>query len=201
MASCRSRWSFEDGHRLLIGVGLNVQTNLDEAPVEVRAMATSLAAVSAGAIANELSPRLLAAILRHFESILGRLAVGRSRSSRPGGTSSTCCEIARCASTWALTWFWGGVAGSTPTAHFAWMTAGRRSGFSEGRCSDDRSPRIGLGASPAGRVTWRGRGKSSRRTGRYSSRSGNIGFERTTPGPSLAREPQPGLEAAGFRRR
>ena len=44
------------------------------------------------------------------------------------------------------------------------------------------SRRIGLGASPVGRVTWRGRGKSSRRTGAILHRSGNIGFERTAPG-------------------
>ena len=64
-----------DGDSLLIGVGLNVQTNLAEAPAEVRAMATSLEAVSSGAIANELRPRLLAGILRRFELILGRLAL------------------------------------------------------------------------------------------------------------------------------
>jgi BirA family transcriptional regulator, biotin operon repressor / biotin---[acetyl-CoA-carboxylase] ligase len=63
-----------DGERLLIGVGLNVQTKLEAAPEEVRAMATSLEAVWSGAIAKDLSPRLLAAILRRFEAILGRLA-------------------------------------------------------------------------------------------------------------------------------
>jgi BirA family transcriptional regulator, biotin operon repressor / biotin---[acetyl-CoA-carboxylase] ligase len=63
-----------DGERLLIGIGVNVHTNLEQAPVEVQAMATSLEAVSSGAIANELRPRLLAGILRRFEAIVGRLA-------------------------------------------------------------------------------------------------------------------------------
>jgi BirA family biotin operon repressor/biotin-[acetyl-CoA-carboxylase] ligase len=68
-----------DGHRLLIGVGLNVQTNLDQAPVAVRAMASSLAILSSGTIENELQPRLLAGIFRNFESILGRLVLGDCR--------------------------------------------------------------------------------------------------------------------------
>jgi BirA family transcriptional regulator, biotin operon repressor / biotin---[acetyl-CoA-carboxylase] ligase len=68
------RVDLADGQRLLIGVGLNVQTNLEEAPAEVRAMATSLEAVSSRAKANELRVRLLPAILRRFEAILGRLA-------------------------------------------------------------------------------------------------------------------------------
>jgi biotin-(acetyl-CoA carboxylase) ligase len=63
-----------DGERLLIGVGLNVQTNLEEAPEEVRALATSLEHISPGAVAKDLRVWLLAAILRRFEAILGRLA-------------------------------------------------------------------------------------------------------------------------------
>jgi BirA family biotin operon repressor/biotin-[acetyl-CoA-carboxylase] ligase len=66
----------QDGVCLLIGVGLNVTTKLEEAPREVRAMATSLAATFSRAIESELSLRLLAAILRHFESVLRRLALG-----------------------------------------------------------------------------------------------------------------------------
>jgi BirA family biotin operon repressor/biotin-[acetyl-CoA-carboxylase] ligase len=62
-----------DGERLLIGVGLNVQTKLEEAPAEVRSMATSLEEVSPVAIEGEIRARLLAAILRRFEGILGRL--------------------------------------------------------------------------------------------------------------------------------
>jgi BirA family transcriptional regulator, biotin operon repressor / biotin---[acetyl-CoA-carboxylase] ligase len=62
------------GNRLLIGVGLNVQSNLAEAPGEVQAMAISLEAVLASADASELRPRLLAAILQRFEWILGPLA-------------------------------------------------------------------------------------------------------------------------------
>jgi BirA family transcriptional regulator, biotin operon repressor / biotin---[acetyl-CoA-carboxylase] ligase len=63
-----------DGERLVIGIGLNVQTNLDEAPEEVKAMATSLATVLSGAIEGEIQTRLLAGILGRFAGILGRLA-------------------------------------------------------------------------------------------------------------------------------
>jgi len=68
----------ETGHgsRILIGVGLNVRTNLADAPAGVRAMATSLAAVHAGSLDPPVSPRLLPVILRHFESVLGRLVDG-----------------------------------------------------------------------------------------------------------------------------
>jgi len=64
------------GRRISIGIGLNVQTNLADAPAEVRAMATSLAALNAGQLDEQVSPRLISAILRHFESILGRLVEG-----------------------------------------------------------------------------------------------------------------------------
>ena len=69
----------DDGHRLLIGVGLNVQTNLDQAPVEVRAMATSLATLSSGAIENELQPRLLGGDLPEFRIDSGTPCPGRCR--------------------------------------------------------------------------------------------------------------------------
>jgi BirA family transcriptional regulator, biotin operon repressor / biotin---[acetyl-CoA-carboxylase] ligase len=66
----------EDRRYLLVGVGLNVTTNLDEAPALVKAMATSLAAISSSPIEADLSARLMAAILRHFESVLSRLVLG-----------------------------------------------------------------------------------------------------------------------------
>ncbi len=64
------------GHRILIGIGLNIQTNLADAPAEVCAMATSLAALHAGRLDADVSPRLLSVILGHFESVLGRLVDG-----------------------------------------------------------------------------------------------------------------------------
>jgi BirA family transcriptional regulator, biotin operon repressor / biotin---[acetyl-CoA-carboxylase] ligase len=63
-----------EGERLLIGVGLNVQTNLEDAPAEVRAMATSLEAALPGTNAKDLRAGLLASILRRFELVLGKLA-------------------------------------------------------------------------------------------------------------------------------
>ena len=63
-----------DGERLLIGVGLNVQTKLDEAPAEVRKMAASLETFSSGSIEGEIRARLLAAILGRFAHTLRRLA-------------------------------------------------------------------------------------------------------------------------------
>jgi BirA family biotin operon repressor/biotin-[acetyl-CoA-carboxylase] ligase len=66
-----------EGRRyLLVGVGLNVATNLHEAPALVQANATSLAALSSSPLEADLSTRLLAAIFRHFGSVLGRLAIG-----------------------------------------------------------------------------------------------------------------------------
>jgi BirA family biotin operon repressor/biotin-[acetyl-CoA-carboxylase] ligase len=62
-----------DGHRILIGIGLNVRTNLALAPQEVQTMATTLEALFARPIDNTFSARLLAAIFRHFEHTLGRL--------------------------------------------------------------------------------------------------------------------------------
>ena len=58
MESYPRRSSCEDRRYLLIGVGLNVTTNLDEAPALVKAMATSLAAVSASPIEGDLPARL-----------------------------------------------------------------------------------------------------------------------------------------------
>ncbi len=64
------------GRRILVGIGLNVQTNLATAPAEVRAMATSLAALHATPLDGSISERLLPAFLGHFESVLQRLALG-----------------------------------------------------------------------------------------------------------------------------
>jgi BirA family biotin operon repressor/biotin-[acetyl-CoA-carboxylase] ligase len=60
----------------LVGIGLNITTNLAEAPEVVKANATSLAAISASAIDADMPARLLAAILRHFSSVLAQLAQG-----------------------------------------------------------------------------------------------------------------------------
>ncbi|MFI5457634.1 MAG: biotin--[acetyl-CoA-carboxylase] ligase [Isosphaerales bacterium] len=64
------------GRRILIGIGLNVRTNLADAPAEVRTMATSLAALHAGQLDDQVSSRLMSAILRQFESVLGQLVEG-----------------------------------------------------------------------------------------------------------------------------
>ncbi len=64
------------GHRILIGVGVNVLTSLADAPDDVRPMATSLAALQDTPMDEELLTCLLAAILRHFESVLIRLVNG-----------------------------------------------------------------------------------------------------------------------------
>jgi BirA family biotin operon repressor/biotin-[acetyl-CoA-carboxylase] ligase len=64
----------EHGRRILIGIGLNVETDLAGAPAEVRAMATSLAELRAKPIGSGPSRRLMPAILGQFESILERLA-------------------------------------------------------------------------------------------------------------------------------
>jgi BirA family biotin operon repressor/biotin-[acetyl-CoA-carboxylase] ligase len=67
------------GNRILIGVGLNVTTNLLDAPDAVRAMATSLSALHAGAFDRELPLRLLSSILRQFAIVLDRLVTGDPR--------------------------------------------------------------------------------------------------------------------------
>jgi BirA family biotin operon repressor/biotin-[acetyl-CoA-carboxylase] ligase len=66
----------EGRHYLLVGVGLNVTTNLHDAPALVQAKATSLAALSSSQLETDLSTRLLSAIFRHFGSVLSRLAIG-----------------------------------------------------------------------------------------------------------------------------
>ncbi len=91
-----------DGRRfLLIGVGLNVQTKLDEAPLLVRQMATSLEALSLAPIAGDFQARLMAAIFGHLELTIERLATGDRALPERAGTRLTCSETAWCVSTWA----------------------------------------------------------------------------------------------------
>jgi BirA family biotin operon repressor/biotin-[acetyl-CoA-carboxylase] ligase len=63
-----------NGRRILVGVGLNVSTDLTRAPDDVRAMATTLAQAHGGLLPATLLPTLLSAILRQIESALPRLA-------------------------------------------------------------------------------------------------------------------------------
>jgi BirA family biotin operon repressor/biotin-[acetyl-CoA-carboxylase] ligase len=53
------------GHHVVIGVGLNVLTHLDQAPLEIQRIATSLAALDSRSIEQGM-PRLLAQILDQF---------------------------------------------------------------------------------------------------------------------------------------
>jgi BirA family biotin operon repressor/biotin-[acetyl-CoA-carboxylase] ligase len=64
------------GRRVLIGVGINVATDPAAMPAEVRRMATSLSALSGGHVDEVTAPRLLAAFLDRFRSVLGRLVEG-----------------------------------------------------------------------------------------------------------------------------
>jgi BirA family transcriptional regulator, biotin operon repressor / biotin---[acetyl-CoA-carboxylase] ligase len=66
----------EGGHRILVGVGLNVLTDLANAPAEVRQMATSLTAIHPSTRDEQVLPRVLAAILGHFECVLKSLVDG-----------------------------------------------------------------------------------------------------------------------------
>jgi BirA family biotin operon repressor/biotin-[acetyl-CoA-carboxylase] ligase len=73
------------GLRLLIGIGLNVTTRLDDAPPEVRGMAASIAELrhrpdpgDAGDSSEE-KDRLFSSILRGFGTIVDRLAVDDPR--------------------------------------------------------------------------------------------------------------------------
>ena len=64
------------GRRILVGIGLNVQTDLAAAPAEVRDMATSLAALHAKPLDQSITERITPSFLGHFESVLQRLAMG-----------------------------------------------------------------------------------------------------------------------------
>jgi BirA family transcriptional regulator, biotin operon repressor / biotin---[acetyl-CoA-carboxylase] ligase len=71
------------GHRILIGVGLNVLTDLGDAPAEIRRMAASLAGIHAGTLGEGVLPCVLGAILEQFDRVLGRLIAGdRELASR-----------------------------------------------------------------------------------------------------------------------
>ena len=64
------------GPRVLIGIGLNVRTNLAMAPADVRAMATSIAELGSAQVDLDCSTRLIPAILGHFALVLERMASG-----------------------------------------------------------------------------------------------------------------------------
>ncbi len=67
------RLETEHGRRVLVGVGLNVLSRLDEAPAAIRGMATSLAAIHDSTWDESILAAILAAILGQFECQLGRL--------------------------------------------------------------------------------------------------------------------------------
>ena len=67
------------GRLILVGIGLNVRTDLAAAPARVRAMATSLAALHAKPLDESVSERLLPAILGQI-----RVGTAASRPERPG---------------------------------------------------------------------------------------------------------------------
>ncbi len=70
------RIEIPDAHRILVGVGLNVRTDLADAPLDVGRMATSLAANPDGSrIIPELS-EILRLVLGGVEDVLSRLARG-----------------------------------------------------------------------------------------------------------------------------
>jgi BirA family biotin operon repressor/biotin-[acetyl-CoA-carboxylase] ligase len=62
------------GHRLLIGIGLNVLTRIDQAPPDVQRMATALAALQHRPLDSSFLSSFLAVILTQFERDLERLA-------------------------------------------------------------------------------------------------------------------------------
>jgi len=64
----------DQGDRLIIGVGVNVATRLDQAPPEIRAMAGSLGELQPVPLAADAIPAFLAAFLHRFPSTLNRLA-------------------------------------------------------------------------------------------------------------------------------
>jgi BirA family biotin operon repressor/biotin-[acetyl-CoA-carboxylase] ligase len=64
------------GPRLLIGIGLNVLTRLDEAPADVRPMAIALADLRQDPLPPDALDRLFRAILGAFEPTLARLVRG-----------------------------------------------------------------------------------------------------------------------------
>jgi BirA family transcriptional regulator, biotin operon repressor / biotin---[acetyl-CoA-carboxylase] ligase len=64
-----------EGRRLIIGVGLNVLTRIDQAPADIQGMATSLNELQPQPLEPSVLPQLLAGVLTRFEAELDRLAV------------------------------------------------------------------------------------------------------------------------------
>jgi BirA family transcriptional regulator, biotin operon repressor / biotin---[acetyl-CoA-carboxylase] ligase len=62
------------GHRLLIGIGLNVLTRIEQAPPGVQRMATSLSALQLQPLDPSFLAGFLAAILTQFERALDMMA-------------------------------------------------------------------------------------------------------------------------------
>ena len=60
----------EGGHRLLIGVGLNVLTRFEGLPADIRTMAIGLAAMHDRSARRVDHPAALSTILRHFNKVL-----------------------------------------------------------------------------------------------------------------------------------
>ncbi|MHB1557396.1 MAG: biotin--[acetyl-CoA-carboxylase] ligase [Isosphaeraceae bacterium] len=61
-------------HWLLIGIGINVASDLAEAPASVRSMATSVSALPGPPVDAGTPARLLAAILERLAPVIGQLA-------------------------------------------------------------------------------------------------------------------------------
>jgi BirA family biotin operon repressor/biotin-[acetyl-CoA-carboxylase] ligase len=68
------RFETPHGSRLAIGIGLNVRTRFDDAPPDVRLLATSLADLTAADLTIEDDERLFRAILERFACNLDLLA-------------------------------------------------------------------------------------------------------------------------------
>jgi BirA family transcriptional regulator, biotin operon repressor / biotin---[acetyl-CoA-carboxylase] ligase len=65
-----------DGHRILIGIGINLCTDLAHAPHHVSAMATTLAALTGRAFDEGSLHLLIPAFLRRFQAVVMRLVTG-----------------------------------------------------------------------------------------------------------------------------
>jgi BirA family transcriptional regulator, biotin operon repressor / biotin---[acetyl-CoA-carboxylase] ligase len=68
------RVEVEQGRRLLVGIGINVCSDLADAPSDVRAMAVSLSELAGVTLREAILSDLLAAILKRFDGMLVRLA-------------------------------------------------------------------------------------------------------------------------------
>ena len=82
----------ERGRRLLIGVGLNVTTDLDAMPAEVRGMATSLAGIGEPAIVAVPLSQLLSAILDRSDRGSGDSSI-RTPGFSVAGMNSICSAM------------------------------------------------------------------------------------------------------------